>query len=122
MSPTVLFVLLFIKNIGGVKTYWQKLQSERGFCDVALVCDGGHLKTHKFIISSCSPFRNIHNEVWIMKDSFTKFDEKTFILNSFIMNIFSNNFENGDKSKNIFSDNIENGDKSKKNFILKLLF
>ena len=108
MSPTALFVLLFIKNIGGVKIYWQKHHSERDFCDVALVCDGGHLKTHKFILSSCSPFRNIHNEVWIMKDSFTKFDEKTFILNCFIINIFS--------------DNIENGDKSKKNFILKLLF
>ena len=51
-------VLLFIYYIGGVKTCWKQLQSESDFCDVTLVCDDGHIKTHKFIISSYSPFLN----------------------------------------------------------------
>ena len=48
----VLYVLLFIYYIGGVKTYWKQLQSEIDFCDDALVCDDGHIGTHKFISSS----------------------------------------------------------------------
>ena len=47
MVPTVLFVLLFIYYIGGVKTSWKQLQSESDFCDVTLVCDDRHIKTHK---------------------------------------------------------------------------
>ena len=62
MASNVLFVLLFIYYIGGVKTCWKQLQSEGDFCDVTLVCDDGHIKTHKFIISSYSPFlKNILN-------------------------------------------------------------
>ena len=38
-----------------VKTYWQQLQDEKHFCDVTLACDDGHIKTHKILISSCSP-------------------------------------------------------------------
>ena len=38
-----------------VKTYWQQFQSEIDFYDVTLVCDDECIKTHKFIISSCSP-------------------------------------------------------------------
>ena len=56
MVQTVLFVLLFIYYIGGVKTSWKQLLSESDFCDVTLFCDDGHIKTHKFIISSYSPF------------------------------------------------------------------
>ena len=37
LSPTVLFVLLFKYNIGGVKTYRQQIQSKSDFCDVTLV-------------------------------------------------------------------------------------
>ena len=48
----VLYVLLIIYYIGGVKTYWQQLQSENDFCDVTLVCDDGHIQAHKLIISS----------------------------------------------------------------------
>ena len=35
--------------------YWQKLQIENNFCDVTLACEDKHIKTHKLIISSCSP-------------------------------------------------------------------
>ena len=43
-----------------VKIYWQQLQDEKDFCDVTLVCDDGQIKTHKIMISSCSPvFKNI---------------------------------------------------------------
>ena len=62
MVPTVLFVLLFIYYIGGVKTSWKQLQSESDFCDVTLVCDDRHIKAHKCVISSYSPFfKNILN-------------------------------------------------------------
>ena len=58
MASNVLFVLLFVCCIGGVKASWKQLLSESDFCDVTLVCDDGHIKTHKFIISSYSPFLN----------------------------------------------------------------
>ena len=29
--------------------YWQKLQNEKDFCDVTLVCEDKLIKTHKFI-------------------------------------------------------------------------
>ena len=32
----------------------QELQFERDFCDVALVCDDGHIGAHRFIIASQS--------------------------------------------------------------------
>ena len=37
------------------KTYWQELQMENNFCDMTLSCDERQIKTHKLIISSCSP-------------------------------------------------------------------
>ena len=39
--------------------YWQKLQNEKYFCDVTLVCEDKHIKTHKFIIFSCPPVLKI---------------------------------------------------------------
>merc|ERR1719186_2097552 len=38
-----------------VKTYWQQLQFETDFRDITLACDDGSIKTHKVLISSCSP-------------------------------------------------------------------
>ena len=29
--------------------YWEKLQNEKDFCDVTLVCEDKNIKTHKFI-------------------------------------------------------------------------
>ena len=44
-----------------VKTSWQDLQLEIDFCDVTLACEDKQIKTHKLIISSCSPIlRNIY--------------------------------------------------------------
>ena len=37
------------------KIYWQDLQAENDFCDVTLACEDKQIKTHKLIISSCSP-------------------------------------------------------------------
>ena len=48
--PTILFVLLFIYYIGGVKTYLQQLESECDFCDATLVCNDGH---NRYIIDVC---------------------------------------------------------------------
>ena len=48
---------LFQKNIA---TSWQKLQAENDFCDVILACEDKQIKTHKLILSACSPvLRNI---------------------------------------------------------------
>merc|ERR1719482_1617538 len=45
---------------GNAKIYWQKLQTENDLCDVTLACEDKQIKTHKLIISSCSPvLRNI---------------------------------------------------------------
>jgi len=41
----------FEKNI---KTSWKELQMEEDFCDVTLACEDKLVKTHTFIISSCS--------------------------------------------------------------------
>ena len=42
----------FEKNI---KTSWKELQEESDFCDVTLACEQKKIKTHKLIISACSP-------------------------------------------------------------------
>ena len=43
-----------------VKTAWQDMQAEADYCDVTLACEDKQIKTHKLIISSCSPvLRNI---------------------------------------------------------------
>ena len=41
-----------------VKIYWQQLQVEKDFSDVTLVCDDGHIKSHKIIISRA--FTDVH--------------------------------------------------------------
>ena len=45
---------------GNAKIYWEELQTEKDFYDVTLACDDKQIKTHKLVISSCSPvLRNI---------------------------------------------------------------
>ena len=47
----------FGRNVG---ISWQELQFETDFCDVTLACEDKQIKTHKVIISTCSPvLRNI---------------------------------------------------------------
>ena len=38
------------------KEIWEQLKKDDRFCDVTLDCDDWHIKTHKLIISSYSPF------------------------------------------------------------------
>ena len=38
-----------------IKTSWHKLQNEEDLFDVTLACEDKQIKTHKIIISSCSP-------------------------------------------------------------------
>ena len=43
-----------------IKTSWQELQIEPDFCDLTLACEDKQIKTHKVIVSACSPvLRNI---------------------------------------------------------------
>ena len=42
----------FEKNIAKL---WQEIQTETDFCDVTLACEDKQIKTHKVIISACSP-------------------------------------------------------------------
>ena len=59
VARNVLFVLLFIYYI--LMRLGQILY-ECNFCDVTLVCDDEQIKTHKFVLSSCSPVvQNIQN-------------------------------------------------------------
>ena len=47
----------FERNIG---ISWQELQVETDFCDLTLACEDKQIKTHKVIVSACSPvLRNI---------------------------------------------------------------
>ena len=47
----------FERNVG---ISWQELQNETDFCDVILACEDKQIRTHKVIISACSPvLRNI---------------------------------------------------------------
>ena len=51
---------VFVWNERNVGISWQELQNETDFCDVTLACEDKQIKTHKVIISSCSPvFQNI---------------------------------------------------------------
>ena len=43
-----------------IKSFWKDLEADKDFCDVTLACRDQQIKTHKVVISSCSPiFRNI---------------------------------------------------------------
>ena len=64
VSPTVLFVLFFL--------YWGVYTNI--FCDETLVCEDGHIKTHKFIISSCSQL--LENKlVWCLQEGMLHYSE-----------------------------------------------
>ena len=46
------------------KVTWQKLQSDKYFCDVTLACDGKQIHAHKIILSSSSPIlKNILKQI-----------------------------------------------------------
>ena len=43
-----------------ISTFWKECQVEQDFCDLTLACEDKQIKTHKIIVSSCSPvIRNI---------------------------------------------------------------
>ena len=54
------FFLQSNEFVSNIKTFWKELEDEKDFCDVTLACGDKQIKTHKVVISSCSPvFRNI---------------------------------------------------------------
>ena len=61
-----------------IKTFWKELELEQDFCDVTLACEDKQIKTHKVVISSCSPvFRNIlklnqnpHPLIYLRRDKY----------------------------------------------------
>ena len=54
------FLLHLNEFESNVKTFWKELKDEKDFCDVTLAGEDKQIKTHKVVISSCSPiFRNI---------------------------------------------------------------
>ena len=60
MAETDTFCLHSDEFERNIKTSWQELQIETDFCDVTLACEDKQIKTHKVIVSACSPvLRNI---------------------------------------------------------------
>ena len=60
MSEGENFCLRLNEFENNIKTFWKELEAEKDFCDVTLSCEDKQIKTHKVVISSCSPiFRYI---------------------------------------------------------------
>ena len=60
MSGSDTFCLRFNEFETDTKTSWQESQIETDFCDVTLACEDKQIKTHKVVVSACSPvLRNI---------------------------------------------------------------
>ena len=60
MSEDNTFLLHLDEFDRNSKTFWQKFQIETDYCDVTLACEDKQIRTHKLIISACSPvLRNI---------------------------------------------------------------
>ena len=60
MSKNDTFCLRLDEFERNIKKSWQDLQIETDFCDVTLACEDKQIKTHKVILSACSPvLRNI---------------------------------------------------------------
>ena len=56
--------LEYNKFENNTKVTWQKLQSDKDFCDVTLACDGKQIHAHKIILSSSSPIlKNILKQI-----------------------------------------------------------